>query len=125
MMSGDAQSASETAHAELDGKIARVRDKAREFARLGVREKRALLDECRSGVVAVSEDWVRAACRAKGLDFAGPSSGEEWLAGPSVTVRNLRLLSESLVEIEARGKPRTGVALRTRPDGRVEVDVFP
>jgi aldehyde dehydrogenase (NAD(P)+) len=105
--------------------VGAVREKADEWARLDLATKRRLLDACKRGVETVAADWVAAACRAKGLDLARPAAGEEWLAGPSTTVRNLRLLDEALGEIAAHGRPRPGVALRTRADGRVEADVFP
>src|SRR5262249_3228752 len=69
--------------------------------------------------------WVEAGCRAKGLAVDSPLAGEEWLAGPMTTARNIRLLAESLEEIATNGRPRLGSRARTRPDGRVEIDVFP
>jgi acyl-CoA reductase-like NAD-dependent aldehyde dehydrogenase len=47
------------------------------------------------------------------------------LAGPMPAVRNVRLLAESLEAIAAHGSPPLGRGVRTRPDGRVEIDVFP
>ena len=48
---------------------------------------------------------VRAACRAKGIDMQASVSGEEWLSGPSLVIRNIRLLQESLQSIEETGGP--------------------
>ncbi len=124
-MSADAVSARETSQPDLDAAVAAVKDKATEFARLPVSEKTRLLREIIPRVAGAGEQWVAAACRAKGLDPSTPTAGEEWLAGPVTTMRNLRLLVESLAEISRRGRPSFGRGVRARTDGRVEVDVFP
>src|SRR5262249_26775839 len=46
-----------------------------------------------------------AACRAKGISLDEPVAGEEWVGGPAVTLRNIRLLIRSLGEIAERGTP--------------------
>jgi len=125
MMSGSAESRTETKRADLDAHVDALKDKARAFARLSVAEKARLLREVAPRVIDAADEWIAAACRAKGLDPQRPTSGEEWIAGPVTTVRNLRLLAESLESISSTGKPPLGRSARTRGDGRVEVDVFP
>ncbi len=125
LMSGNVQSRAETARPDLDRAVQAVRERADDFARLGVAEKMALVRACMTGVSAVAREWVDAACLAKGLDPNTPPAGEEWAGGPMTTMRNLRLLAESLEEILLYGKPRLGQGVRVRPDGRVVVDVFP
>lgn len=124
-MSASADSARRTSQAELDEAVRVVRDKAREFAQLGPVEKRELLLACLPALLEVAEPWVRAGCEAKGIAFDAPVGGEEWLAGPMTTVRNVRLLIDNLATIAKSGKPPFGRRARTRQDGRVEVDVFP
>ncbi|HJZ87655.1 MAG TPA: aldehyde dehydrogenase family protein [Polyangia bacterium] len=124
-MSGSAQSTRPTGRPDLDRAVADVKSKAVEFARLPVREKAALVRALAPRIVEVAHDWVRAACRAKGLAPDGPTAGEEWLAGPDITLRNTRLLAESLDAIAERGKPPLGRGARVRADGRLEVSVFP
>ena len=75
--------------------------------------------------MAASPGWVAAACRAKQIALDAPVAGEEWLAGPAVTARNIRLLTESLQHIARRGRPPLGRKVRTRADGLVEVSVLP
>jgi acyl-CoA reductase-like NAD-dependent aldehyde dehydrogenase len=114
-----------TARPELDAALANLRKHATEWARSPVEERIALARRMLDGYVAVAEDQVRAGCRAKGIEFDSPASGEEWLAGPSVVIRNLRLLLDTLGRI-ARGEPAIDPSrVRTRADGRVIVDVFP
>ena len=124
-MSADAVSTRETARPEIDAAVGAVREKATEFARLSASEKAKLLRELVPGVVKAAEGWIAAAVSAKGIDPDSATVGEEWLGGPVTTMRNLRLLAESLGQIARFGRPSLGRAVRTRSDGRVEVDVFP
>jgi aldehyde dehydrogenase (NAD(P)+) len=91
--------------ARLDALLSRLSDEALPFARLAVSQKAALLREVQRRTHAISEEWVAAACRAKGISLDEPLSGEEWIAGPAVTLRNIRFLLRSLAEIEQRGVP--------------------
>ena len=79
-----------------------------------------LLERCIDRCVAVAEEWVRHACRAKGLDFLSPRSGEEWLAGPMPVVRNLRMLAESIAD---NGAPR--IKNMERRGDQWIVEIFP
>ncbi|MCU0255646.1 MAG: aldehyde dehydrogenase family protein [Vicinamibacterales bacterium] len=107
--------------ATLDPVVAGVAARRDAWVRVGLPERVALLRRAIDGVLAVGDDWVRAACHAKGIDPRSTLAGEEWISGPMTTVRNLRLLMEAL---EAGGAPRP-MALRARPDGQVVADVFP
>jgi hypothetical protein len=64
---------------------------------------------------------VKDGCRAKGIAEGTPLVGEEWVAGPWQTMRNLRMFVEAL---EAGGQPKPP-GMKTRPDGQVVVKVFP
>jgi aldehyde dehydrogenase (NAD(P)+) len=99
----DAQPATE--ERALDAKLQKLRDHAREFARLGIDRKIGLLRDIQRRTNDVAEVWVRAACRAKGLAMESPVAGEEWLAGPALTLRNIRFLIRALTEIKAHGVP--------------------
>jgi aldehyde dehydrogenase (NAD(P)+) len=122
-MSAPAASAATTDRARLDEALAVLAGKAREFARLAPARKAELLRECLPRVVAAAPQWAAAGARAKGLPPS--TSAEEWLAGPMPTVRMVRLLAESLEAIARSGRPPLGKAARTRPDGRVEIQVLP
>ena len=78
------------------------------------------------GYVEVAEASVLAGCHAKGIDPSSPLASEEWFAGPTIVIRNLRLLDRdawSACRLGGRRSIRRKV--RTRPDGRVTVEVFP
>src|SRR5262249_35814122 len=110
--SGSARSRGETPRAELDRAIESVREKAREFARLPAKEKAALLRSTLPLLASTARTWVDAACRAKRISATQPISGEEWLGGPMVTARNMRLLVLSLEEIATKGRPSLGRSAR-------------
>lgn len=124
-MSETAASTASTDRSQLDAAMEAVRAKKVEFARLPVRQKIELVQALIPTTLAVAEEWARAGCAAKGIPFDSPHSGEEWLAGPMLVIRNLRLLRESLEQVERAGAPVLGRGVRTRADGRVEVEVFP
>ncbi len=125
-MSASARSKASTAFDAIDADLAVLKDKAREFARLSPSQRASLLRECIPRVVATAEAWTRAACEAKGIAFDGPASSEEWLAGPMATVRNLRLLAESLESIGRTGSPGPAPERFGRtPLGQTVVQVFP
>lgn len=79
-----------------------------------------------AGTVRTARGQVEAAAAAKGVPLDSPLAGEDWIAGPYVTVRVLRHLLATLEEIRHRGRvaiePRR---VRQRPDGQVAVRVFP
>jgi aldehyde dehydrogenase (NAD(P)+) len=114
-----------TSRPDLDAALARLRAQATPFARSSIEERLALLRDMRDGYVAVAEESVLAGCHAKGIDSGSPLAAEEWLAGPSVVIRNLRLLSETLERLQAGKPPVDPARVHTRPDGRAAVSVFP
>jgi acyl-CoA reductase-like NAD-dependent aldehyde dehydrogenase len=123
VMSGNAVSQTPTDRKQLDDAIQVLKSHAQEFARLPPAAKAALVRECMPRIVDVAPVWVVTGCKAKGI---GPSlAGEEWTAGVIPTLRMMRLLADSLEAIARDGKPPLGRAVRTRPDGRLEVYLFP
>jgi hypothetical protein len=115
-----------TAEKDLDRRVERLRDHAQEFARLDVATKIALLEQVWRASREVASDWVAAACRAKGISLNEPVAGEEWIAGPALTLRNMRFLLRSLREIQRHGAPVLhDKALRDLAHGAVAVRVAP
>ena len=111
---------------ELEQKVSRLRETAAAFAALPLSNRLHLIEHGLTGVRAVAQRWVELATEAKGLAFEHASSAEEWLGGPMTTLRNLRMLRESLLEIRDFGHPMLPEdAVTTRSDGRVVAQVFP
>lgn len=84
------------------------------------------LEAVRQGLAAAASDWVVDACRARDLDVRDPRAGEEWISGPGIAARNLRLLERTWDEIAAHGTPRIPrESLRRRTDGQLVARVLP
>ena len=125
-MSSSAQSRTATPRAQLDQDLAILSEKAPAFVKLSAHARAAILRECLPRLQSVARAWVEAACRAKGHDPNSPAASEEWLGGPMVTMRGLRLYIEALQDIHSVGKPSLPPgAFRTGWDGRTEVRIFP
>ncbi len=107
--------------AEVDAALARLSSSKDAWLRVTLAQRLDLLDGLVKGVLEVAEAWADGGARLKGLDPSDPLAGEEWLAGPMVTVRNLRLLREALA---AGGAPKPAW-LRTLPSGQSVARVFP
>lgn len=107
---------------ELDRVVERVRASGPEFARLSPRARAQLLRACARGVAESGAAWAAAGNQAKGLPA---DAGEEWLVGPIPTLRNLRLLVDTLERLELSKPAIAPHRVRTRADGRVSAKVFP
>lgn len=105
----------------VDALVERLASKKDDWVRTPIQRRVVLLRRCIDRTLACSEAWVRAACQAKGISPEEPRAGEEWLAGPMTTIRNLRLLAEAL---EAGGMPNPKRVFR-RADGQWVAEVFP
>lgn len=111
---------------ELDEKIATLQSKKEEWATLSLRKKRRLIEDLRTGTLAVAKRQVEAAAKAKGFSPDDAAASEEWLGGPLITLRNLRLLGESLDDLIGGKKPQLPPnAIQTRKDGKTIAKVFP
>jgi acyl-CoA reductase-like NAD-dependent aldehyde dehydrogenase len=106
---------------EVDRRVARVAGKKDEWTKVTIPQRIQYLRRCLEGVMAASQRWVQDGCRLKGIRPGDVLEGEEWLAGPMTTARNIRLLIQAL---EAGGQP-TPPAVRKRADGQVVATVFP
>jgi len=125
-MSASATSDDAPSRARLDEILATLKDNATPFARMPVVEKAALLRACMPRLQAVARAWVEAGASHKGIAPESPTVSEEWLGGPMATMRNLRLLAESLDRIAAGKKPGPDDGrVKVAADGRTEVEVFP
>ena len=114
-----------TSRAGLDAAVAAVAARREGWAAAAIGERIRLLDRLRRDFLAVAPRWATAAMAAEGLEPHAAGGGEEWLTGPYLVLRNLRLLREALDDIAETGAPEIPGAVTTRPDGRVVAEVFP
>jgi acyl-CoA reductase-like NAD-dependent aldehyde dehydrogenase len=106
---------------ELNAALARVAAQREAWLRTDIPARIDILRACAAGVAEVAEAWVRDMCPVKGLSAEDTLAGEEWLAGPGATARNIRLLIRAL---EAGGQPNPP-ALTTRASGQLVARVVP
>ncbi len=110
-------------HTETDdlvAKIERLHAKKDAWTKVGVDARVTLLEKVQGGLEKVAHAWVAAVCKVKGIEPDSQLVGEEWLAGPVTTQRNIRLLLETL---RSQGERR--VKTTKRPDGQWVATVFP
>jgi hypothetical protein len=114
------------AQAPLDAPPAALGDRAAVFARTPPREKAALLRKTLPCVLALAPEMVAVACRAAGVEPAGPLAGAAWLSGPVALLASIRSFAEALEDIAVSGRPALPAAhLRDRVDGRVVARLTP
>ena len=107
--------------ADVDAAVARVASKKDAWLAVSIPRRIEYLRACLRGTAEAAEAWVRDGSRRKGVAEGDVLEGEEWLAGPMTTLRNVRLLIDAL---EQGGQPRPP-AITRRDDGRTVVKVFP
>ena len=109
---------------EVDAAVGELRDHTKAWVDTPVAERIAMLEQAIDDTLAAAPAWALASAVHKGINRDSPHMGEDWISGPYATIRNLRLLAETLEDIQATGRPQPP-GIRTRPDGQVAVDVYP
>ena len=113
---------------ELDRAMAVLQEHKDGWVEVSVTDRVALIDTTLTRFDALAPRWAEACRKAEGLAAGSPLAGEEWLVGPYLMLRNLRLLRKALREIERDGQPKIPGKARThRSEGgeRVVARVFP
>lgn len=113
-----------TAREDLDAALATLREQAAAWVATGVDERLELLAELVDDTLDAAPAWTLAAAEAKGIRSDSPLMGEDWISGPVVLLRNLRLLTRSLEQIRDTGRPRPP-SLELGPTEQVVAKVFP
>ena len=109
----------------LSALVDQVADHAAAWAETGAAARADLLQQVIADTMAVQDEWLAAACEAKGLRQGTTEAGEELFTGIGTFVRMARLLRDALREIAKDGKPAFAGPVREAPDGRLRVQVFP
>ncbi|HEX4434707.1 MAG TPA: hypothetical protein VH012_07750 [Acidimicrobiales bacterium] len=109
----------------LDAVVHEVADHSVAWATTGAAARADLLQQVIDDTMAATDDWLAAACAAKGLVPGTTEAGEELSTGIGTFVRMARLLRDALREIAKEGKPSFAGPVRQASDGRLRVQVFP
>jgi hypothetical protein len=111
--------------AALDEVVALVADHAPVWAKTDAAARAELLSRVIVDTLAAQDDWLAAACAAKGLAPDSTEAGEELFAGIGTFVRMARLIRDSLRAIAKNGTPDIPGPIRETADGRLRVQVLP
>lgn len=122
IVTGSARSSSRE---EMDAATAVLRENKAAWTEVTVRERIAILSDLGRRFHALADRWSALCIEHEGLNPEQPVAGEEALVGPYFILRNLRLLRESLLDIQTHGRPRIPGSVRTLPNGQVTARVFP
>ena len=114
-----------SSHEAIDRALSRLAEAKSRWGHTPLDERIGLVQASIEGVARHAEEWVEAACGAKGLAAGDPARGEEVLGGPLATLRYLRLLLQTLQDIQSTGKPRLPGKVSDGPGRRLRVEVFP
>lgn len=109
-------------HDDLDDVLAGLADAAPGWVAADLDERITLVEQLRASTHAVAEEWAAVAADAKGVPADSPLRGEDWLVGPMVTLRHLRLLQQTLERVR---DDDLDPDVETREDGTVVARVFP
>ena len=114
----------ETSQGDITASIARVKAAAKAFATLPIDARITLSESMRHGYACIAQASVEAGCRAKGITLGTPPEAEEWATGPWGIMRQLRLIEDSLRDIQKTGNTRIGKVKRNAA-GALAVNVYP
>jgi acyl-CoA reductase-like NAD-dependent aldehyde dehydrogenase len=103
--------------------VGELRDHAAAWVAVPAADRLRLIAELRRDVARIAPEWTAAVAAVEGLGAS--EAAEEELAGPYLTLRNLRLLGSSLRDIARGEAPRIPGPVTTLPDGRVAARVMP
>jgi acyl-CoA reductase-like NAD-dependent aldehyde dehydrogenase len=109
--------------AALDAAVEQLRTRRGSWVAVSPAARQGLIRELRRDVAAVAERWTAAVAEAESL--APDEAPEEAIAGPYLTLRQLRFLGTSLRGIARRGVPRIPGRVTMRDDGTVSARVVP
>ena len=69
------------------------------WASFGISKKIFYLEAARDNLLNQAKYWAEACAMAKGINLNSELSGQEWLTGPCVVMRALRILATSLLKL--------------------------
>lgn len=110
---------------DMERALADLQSGKHAWAMSSLEQQAEVIGEVLEIVSDIAKEWVAASAAAKGLSLGSPVEGEEWLTGPYITARNLRLLRRSLLDMHRLGAPRLPGRPKINAAGHVAVPVIP
>ncbi|MFW0783521.1 aldehyde dehydrogenase family protein [Gordonia sp. CPCC 206044] len=110
-------------HDELDRMIGELEVGARAWAATTLYDRAALMIRTHTTVRDAAQEWAQTALRIKKTP---PSvAGEEWLAGPYITMATLTETARTLATLAAGRGPLDDVPITAAPGGRIALQLLP
>jgi acyl-CoA reductase-like NAD-dependent aldehyde dehydrogenase len=110
-----------TSIAEVDAILERLSAKKDAWIKVGIPERIRLLETIRDDLERDADAWAKTLSQLKGIDANDALHGEDWFAGPIVTMRNVVHLIKAL---QQGGQPKP-LSLSQRRDGQWVAQVLP
>lgn len=109
----------------IDVCVSELNDARERYAKTSIGDRIALAEACLKGIADEAHTWVDAAARAKGGPDNRALRSEEVLAGPVSALRYLRLIINSLRDLEKTGTVQLPGKIEQGPHGKLHVQVVP
>lgn len=110
---------------EIDAVVERVAANAKRWVDVTVDERIQLLQQMQHTTLEIAADWAKAGADAKGIPQDDPNAGEDWMNGPTLLIRQLKLLEEALVGVRDHGAPPVPGKVKTLENGQLAVPAYP
>lgn len=109
---------------DIDAAVQVLSTNAKRWVETTVDERIAIIDQLIRDTQDQAPAWSLTAAVHKRISRGSANMGVDMGTGPYATIRNLRLLRQTLDEIRLTGRPQPP-GIRNAPDGQVIVDVLP
>ena len=109
---------------ELDAALGKLDARKDDWARTSNAERIEILQQIKTGVMAVAETWAKNASANKQIPPGSPLEGEEWISGPYAVLAACNLLIETLKGMDGK-RFLKGLPIRDLPTGQIAVSVLP
>lgn len=113
-----------TSESAVDIALTKLHDRRGDWCRMSPADCAYLLDSVATGLQRVSEEWVGACLDAKGIEPESAVAGEEWI-GLAIAFRQVRMLRQSLEDIQDGRHPQVPGPTGRSPRGLSMHEVFP
>ena len=109
-----------TSKGKMDEALKILRSNEKKWIENSPEERIVFLDEINRDLLRISDRWIDASLRAKGISPHSTCEGEEWIV-LAIAFRTVRLLRSSLQNIKKENK----LQYSDKKNGQVVVKVFP
>ncbi|PIE16941.1 MAG: aldehyde dehydrogenase [Rhodobacterales bacterium] len=111
-------------HAQPDLALTQLSAAKQRWAETDLNQRIAVLEQIKTHLMEVADDWVARAAEAKGIAPTSPLVGEEWFSGPYALMTGCNALLETLRQMPGKAF-LDAIPLRTLTTGQIAARVMP